>query len=142
MIIQKFDWKMKLGISLVILGFIIFLVIKAQKNQSTFETMSSQIIEECSKIYYCENKTEESNGFYYIDQPHDVVIKMESHEVNEWIQRSTNVSKKLERYSQTFLSKVIFSNCKNEETSQRVASSLENLKFSVSKKEKFVDLRK
>ncbi|HIC7085624.1 TPA: hypothetical protein ACW3R8_002660, partial [Enterococcus faecium] len=80
--------------------------------------------------------------FYYIDQPHDVVIKMESHEVNEWIQRSTNVSKKLERYSQTFLSKVIFSNCKNEETSQRVASSLENLKFSVSKKEKFVDLRK
>ena len=24
MIIQKFDWKMKLGISLVILGFIIF----------------------------------------------------------------------------------------------------------------------
>lgn len=45
MIIQKFDWKMKLGISLVILGFIIFLGIKAQKNQSTFETMSSQIIE-------------------------------------------------------------------------------------------------
>ena len=42
---------------------------------------------------------------------------------------------KVRKIFSNVLSKVIFSNCKNEETSQRVASSLENLKFSVSKRE-------
>ncbi len=68
--------------------------IKAQKNQSTLKLCLLKFAKNLMfQNYYCENKTEESNGFYYIDQPHDVVIKMESHEVNEWIQRSTNVSK-------------------------------------------------
>lgn len=69
MIIQKFDWKMKLGISLVILGFIIFLGIKAQKNQSTFETMSSQIIEWIwvnTSDTICENFFEIPAGEYLI----------------------------------------------------------------------------
>ncbi|WP_171847330.1 hypothetical protein [Enterococcus faecium] len=100
---------MKTGVSFAILGFIIFLGMKIQKNQSTFENLSSQITEECSKLYYCENRTEESSSFYYIDQSRNIVRKVETHEINEWIQKSMKESKKLKKYSQTLISKVIFS---------------------------------
>lgn len=136
MSIKEVDWKMKIGVSFAILGFIIFLGMKIQKNQSTFENLSSQITEECSKFYYCENRTGESSSFYYIDRSRNIVRKVETQEINEWIQRSNKESKKLKKYSQTLISKVIFSNCKNEETSEKVVKTLEELRHSTENREK------